>query len=102
MIAKSVVIELMTLATRPKARAAAQNPAISWSAGSGNGRTRFTGSVADASRLKSWYSASRRGASAGPATSEPRDRLARGAHRARLRRVVLGRLVLDQRMVRHT
>jgi hypothetical protein len=47
MMASSVVIELMTLATRPKARAAAQNPAISRSAGRAYGRTRCTGSVAD-------------------------------------------------------
>jgi len=53
MMASSVVIELMTLPTRPNARAAAQKPAISRSAGSANGRTRWTGSVADSSRLKS-------------------------------------------------
>ena len=47
----SVVIELITLATRPKASAAAQNAAISRSAASAYGRTRCTGSVADSSRL---------------------------------------------------
>ena len=39
MIANSVSIELRTLATRPNASAAAQNPAISRSAGSANGLT---------------------------------------------------------------
>ena len=51
MMRSSVVIELMTLPTRPNASAAAQKPAISRSAGAGNGRTRCTGSVAASSRL---------------------------------------------------
>ena len=53
MIAKSVLIEFSTLATRPNASAPAQNPAISRSRGSANGRTRCTGSLAESATLKS-------------------------------------------------
>jgi hypothetical protein len=51
MILNSVWMDAMTLATRPNASAAAQNPAISRSASLVNGRTRCTGSAAASSRL---------------------------------------------------
>jgi len=44
-------IDCSTLATRPKASAAAQNPATSLSAGSSKRRTSWMGSVAESTQL---------------------------------------------------